>query len=965
MRLPVLLLALAALLAPLPAAAQQTPAPEARDTARTPQQRALERLRSLGAVGQADTLRQPVDTVTAQQVNITAPGAPGAPGVPTAPAAPAMAPPSQIERDSIMNLLLRGVPAYVATEYQGDSVRFQAEGGRLELRGKPQVAREGNQLVADSLIVYDERTARACGYGSPVLHATAMTHPLASDTVCFDVQRQVGWARGAQTVFSEGATWNLRGETLVVDGDDYYSHRAIFTDCDLPWPHQHYHFGAREVKVVRDNVLVARDVTLNFQDVPVFWLPFMVQSLSQGRRSGLLMPRFSVNDIVRRSAGYDRRIEDVGGYWAINDYMGAELALDWFSNNWTGLRGSFDYNFNDRFLRGGLTYRQFWLNGGGREFTLASNNSWQMDERTSVSVNANYTTSSRFVQERSFDPRELNRSIDSQASLRRRFDFGNLSLGASRRQFLSDNSVRMQLPNASFSFTPITLFQAAPGSERWYSNATWTGSTDLRTEHVSVDPLSPNRQQQDQRQLATSAQSGLNIGNLGWSQSFSFDDQRRDARLVPDPIRGDTMLGDANVQRGRWSTSLSYQQRLIGTSALTPNLTIASDFVRNELTEGRLISAPTRIDLGASLRTELYGFWPGIAGFERFRHRLSPTISYSYSPGVSADTLQRLVFGAASASRERNRLMFGLSQTLEGRRRAEVTEDTAAADTAAAGTPGQPRRRTQVQPIKLLSISTSAFVYDFVRARDIGEGLETTQVTNSVQSDLIRGLQLTFSHDLFDTTPLERTRLLPGSSGLPLASNARTSDRRFAPHLSSVSTSFSLNSSSWLFRILRLGGGEPEAGGADPLQDQDPMAAGPAIDRTQSEQGLLGTSRRVAPGTQRSAVGTWNANFSYSLTRPRNTGAGERENQMTTVGLTFQPTENWGVRWDTSYSFTTGQFADHILTLTRTLHDWDANFDFMRAQNGNFMFQFRVHLRANPDIKVDYNQRNTRAQQNF
>jgi hypothetical protein len=38
------------------------------------------------------------------------------------------------------------------------------------------------------------------------------------------------------------------------------------------------------------------------------------------------------------------------------------------------------------------------------------------------------------------------------------------------------------------------------------------------------------------------------------------------------------------------------------------------------------------------------------------------------------------------------------------------------------------------------------------------------------------------------------------------------------------------------------------------------------------------------------------------------------------------------------------------------LHDWDANFDFVKAQNGNFSFQFRVHLRANPDIKLDYSQ---------
>jgi hypothetical protein len=82
---------------------------------------------------------------------------------------------------------------------------------------------------------------------------------------------------------------------------------------------------------------------------------------------------------------------------------------------------------------------------------------------------------------------------------------------------------------------------------------------------------------------------------------------------------------------------------------------------------------------------------------------------------------------------------------------------------------------------------------------------------------------------------------------------------------------------------------------------------------------------------------------------------------MLTTNFNFQPTENWGLRWSTGYSFTTSQFTDHILSLTRTLHDWDANFDFVKAQNGNFSMQFRVQLRANPDIKLDYSQTDARG----
>jgi hypothetical protein len=119
--------------------------------------------------------------------------------------------------------------------------------------------------------------------------------------------------------------------------------------------------------------------------------------------------------------------------------------------------------------------------------------------------------------------------------------------------------------------------------------------------------------------------------------------------------------------------------------------------------------------------------------------------------------------------------------------------------------------------------------------------------------------------------------------------------------------------------------------------------------------GLIGSGRRERQAA-RGPVGTWNANFNYSLAKPRDSRLGQ-DNQQLTATVSFQPTENWAVNWNTGYSFTSGKFTDHILTFTRSLHDWDANFDFVRTQTGNFSFQFRVALRANRDIKLDYEQR--------
>jgi hypothetical protein len=944
------------------AEAQQRPTEPAPRTPQvdtlTPAQRALERLRAQRAPGAPDTVRAAPDSIRPQglQVSGRTPGA--------------GATPSQIERDDIMRRLLE-LEGYVATEYRGDSARFLAEINRLELRGNPQVAREGNQLVADSAIIYSQAQSLACGYGNPVLHAVGQSEPLASDTVCFDVERRLGRAFGASTRVQEGATWNVRCDAYFV-GDQLYCHDAIFTDCDEPYPHQHYAFGAKELKAIRGNVIVARNVTLRFADVPVFWLPYMVQSLSRGRRSGILMPRFGINDIASTSSRYNRRIEDLGFYWAVNDYMGAELAMDWFSNNWTALRGSFDYNWLSRFLTGGLTYRQYWRDEGGRELTLATSNRWQPDERTNVSVTANYASSPSFVRRGTIDPRELNRSIDSYASVGRRFDWGSASLGASRKQFLSNNTVTWQRPSLSLSFSPLTFFEALPGEESWYSNMSWSGSGDLRVDRTDVDLLNPDRLAQTRQQSSSNVSSRLSLGRFSISQSANLSENVLEGRELP----GDSLppLAGYREQSGRWSTSLNFEQRLIGTSTLTPGVSVQGRFVRSDSTGNQLVSAPMRVDLNSALRVEMFGFWPGVGPFERFRHRVSPSVTYSYSPATRADSLQSAIFREEGVL-EQNRISIGLTQTFEAKYRSRTPQpaegpgaDMVAGDTtsrgAGADTLNAPAvragaqdtlggrvltRRQQVATVSLLAISTEAVTYDFVRART-GDGLVNTELRNSVQSDLLRGMQLSVVHDLF--------RQIPGDS--------ITSERRsFRPHLRQLNASFSINGNSWLFRVLRLGRADTVSTnqGGTPTQQGDSLQAGPAVDRTESDFGMIGTSRRTAEGSPRGAAGSWNASINYSLVRPRaGSGAGDG-NQMVTGNVSFQPTENWTVRWNTGYSFTAKEFASHMLTLTRTLHDWDANFDFVKAQNGNFSMQFRVHLRANPDVKLDYSQSDVRGLQ--
>ncbi len=167
-----------------------------------------------------------------------------------------------------------------------------------------------------------------------------------------------------------------------------------------------------------------------------------------------------------------------------------------------------------------------------------------------------------------------------------------------------------------------------------------------------------------------------------------------------------------------------------------------------------------------------------------------------------------------------------------------------------------------------------------------------------------------------------------------------------------MNLSFSLGSSSSIFRWLGLTGGdaeEPEA--PDP---NDPLAQGPA-----DESAIVpvsGQEPTPRPQASRGSTGGWSANLSYSLQRPRDPDAFGSEMLSGTVRL--QPTENWSVSWRTAYDLELGRFNDHSLRLSRDLHRWQANFDFLQTATGNWTFRFEVSLTDNRDLKFDYRQRN-------
>lgn len=842
------------------------------------------------------------------------------------------------QSDSIMQALSQ-LEGYTVTRYTGSGARFDADSGAIALEGPATIERQGQEIAADSVLTFDRETGVICGYGNPVLTGDG-ADPIQSDQMCYDTERRLGMALGARTQFSQNAQWFVHGERVFTSGSDViYSAGTEFTTCDLEVPH--YHFTAARFKMVNDRILVARDVTLNFGDVPVFWLPFLVQSLREGRRSGLLTPSFGLADVVQTSSRSTRQVRNLGFFWAINDYTGAEAALDWRSGDWLAVRGRFDYRWTNQFLQGYVNARQFFNDDGSRELTLNTDNSWRPGERTQLGVSGRYASSSDFVRRETYDPNELNRTLGSSASLRHTFRNGAaLSLGATRDQQLLAERIETTLPSVGLSLPTISLATAMIGGQpielTWGGSTSYRSSTDDRNELASLAPS-----ERDSRRQTATLQSSFRFGALSVSQSVNAGEELLESKpeLTIDTTTA-APLPEATTRTLNWSTGVSYQQNLIGSLRVTPNLSVQGQYEQSPLTGDEVVGSAVTLNFGANAQADIFGFWPGVGPFERFRHKLSPSLGYRFRPEPSQSTIQDSIFGAST--RAANEITIGLSQTFEAKRPAEEAADSsgdAAADDRLADD-GEPRRLPGQAPIVLLSLNTTAVAYDFEAASRGEPGLTTTTITNRITSDLLRNLSLNVQHSLF----------------APIPAGGSASDREFDLHLEQMSANFGLSGESWLFRVLGLGG-EAEAetrreAGLDTaaVEDVYPSETDEAlVPGTQPSRGSQGMARV-------GSAGTWTAQFDYSLQRPRDRTLAQ-ENQQLGTRLAFQPTENWSVGWSTAYSITDSDFMNHSLTLTRSLHRWKADFRIMQAQNGNLSFEFEARLDDMPDLRIPYDQR--------
>jgi hypothetical protein len=694
--------------------------------------------------------------------------------------------------------------------------------------------------------------------------------------------------------------------------------------------------------------------------------------------------------------------------------------LDWRSSaastvgdpGWLKYNGDWEYKWLDRWIAGrvGLGY----TTQDNDQTNLAITWSHQQDfsSVSHLTSNFNYVTSTTLQRQNTFNPYTALATIASSATYSTKLGPASLNLGATQTQYPG----RQELDR---TFPTLTLTSTAISAGSWL---TWTPNLSFSRKDVlhidqpglgafnfSVDPVTGVRDSTQSKSRSSAETSltfdtPLQIFGYDLRNSFHVSQQRNNFPQqfqIYDVHTGDST--DTKVFAATYYTYVDWTPDFtlppIGRNRfnLTPSVSLqnvdpGAFWVETERTNGRFVSQSKRITAGLSASPTIFGLFPGFGPFSRIRQSITPTIGFVYAPAAKVSDAYLAALGRTQAGYvgglAENRVTFGLTQNFEAKVRPRTT------DTSATATD-----RSQI--VRLLSINTTPLEYDFERARNAESkggsalaGVTTEQWGYSLSSDLLPGLDFSTQYSLFEGSTLSDTA-------------------KFAPILTSISASFTIGRDQNPLTVLTrlFGKAVPEAQTSpNPSTDQlrprsdDPQAQALAA------QPVAGSSRAgdrfIIPPSQ-----GWKASFQFSRSSPRQPTGNNvidfdprlRCQQITgpnpfllaqcvaqetaqptndvpvlsgTAGgpayrippttslngnISFNLTPKWAASWQTTYNFEQHQFASHIVSLQRDLHDWRAIFGFTQASNGNFAFNFTIALKAEPDLKFDYNRATVRS----
>jgi lipopolysaccharide assembly outer membrane protein LptD (OstA) len=486
-------------------------------------------------------------------------------------------------------------------KYSGVNIEYFAKTEDIKLDKKASLCYENKILTADH-IDFNSKMNILKAEGDPVLEEDKQK--MYGYEMGYDMEGSGGIVVDGSTKYDKGY---YRGKHIFKDGEDILKvYDSIYTTCDLKKPH--YSLRANKMKVYVGDKVVSGPIKLYIGEIPIFYLPFMANSIRHDRHSGILRPNFDIGMNSRDG----RFIRGLGYYWATNDYTDFNVRTDF--NEYQNFRIRLDNRYKIRYMLNGnvrLNFMRDFQNKTG-EWTVNSSHSQSFGKTASFRSNLRFVSSdqAQSALHRAEDVKKIvDRRIYSSASFNKSWGGTKLGLSASRNQKLnvsSPNTSRVSgtMPSLSLNFPRISL---------WFGGK-HDGSESIPERMLKSISFSPNISAKRMTEESKAKKST----RVSASSGASFSQQHKLLFLNFSPSLST-----------RWNYSdVSYYD--IDTSLVDP-----SSFVNES-------SNKFTMNLNAGMGTTLYGtFYPKIGSIRGIRHTFNPSASYSYTPKLGKEQIER------------------------------------------------------------------------------------------------------------------------------------------------------------------------------------------------------------------------------------------------------------------------------------------------------------------------------------
>ncbi len=816
---------------------------------------------------------------------------------------PALIQDSVAVADSSRSTVLDAKIAYNAL----DSIVVSLDGQKVYLYNDAVVTYQSIELKAD-YIELDLQNKEVYAEGVPDSADVVQGNPIFRDgeeefeskTMRYNFESEKGIITDVKTQQGEGYVHSER--TKKIDAESFILKKGKYTTCDAD--HPHFYLRMTKAKVISNKKIITGPAYLVLEDFPIYFpmIPFGFFPNSPSYSSGIIIP--SYGEEQRR--GFF--LKEGGYYWAASEFFDLTVKGDIYSKgSWATkmntnykkrykFSGALDFSYNvNRFSEPGLPD---FSRSPGFSVRWRHSQDPKANPFQTFSASVNLSTSSFEKENANTIQNYLSTTKSSSISYSKKWENSPFNMSASFRhsQNSQDTTISLTVPELTFSMSKIYPFKQKDrvGKPKWY-------------EKIGISYTGNIRNSISTKEYELFDKSLIGDWKNGWKHS------------IPITLPNFNILKHINV-----SPSVSYNERWY-TSYI--NREYAFDHVAQEATifEDTIYRFRRNYDYAFSLSTQtnIYGMYnmknPN-SRIKAIRHKMSPSISFSYRPDFGADKynfwdryrdvngktiyynrFEYGIFGGAGRG-ESGSINFSLANNLEAKVAAK--NDTT----------GNEEKFEKIKIIDNLSLSTSYnLIADSLNLSPIRVNGRTT----------IKGVNLNF-----------------GGTINPYATDTT----------GALVDRYMWNEASGLSKLGRLTNANLSFGMSFKSKDKKKGAEGD--EGTHPEDMIMPTAGQFE---YYDFDVPWDFRFDYSFNYSRtNPYKKARINQSLNFRGRMNLTREWNLSLTTNFDIEAGEFSFTTFNINRKLHCWNMSFNFVPfGQRKSYSFTINASSAMLKDLKVD------------